>query len=44
MNEILREFVDQGVLVYLDDILIYFGSQVEHEILVAMVLQQLQDE
>lgn len=38
MNEVLREFPDQGVVVYLYDKLIYCGSQREHEVSVVMVL------
>lgn len=38
MNKVLREFLDQGVAVCLDDNLIYSRAQEEHEILVAKVL------
>jgi len=41
MNEILREFLDQGVVVYIDDILIYSQTLEEHIILVRKVLQRL---
>jgi len=39
MNEILQEFLDQGVGVFIDDILIYFERLEEHIILVPKVLQ-----
>ena len=41
MNKILREFLDHGVVVYLDDILIYSKSQEEHIELVKKVLDRL---
>jgi len=41
MNEIQREFLDQGVVVYIDDILIYSKSVEEYIILVRKVLQRL---
>ena len=41
MNEILREFLDQGVVVYIDDILIYSQSLEEHIVLVWKVRQRL---
>lgn len=44
MNSVLRQFLDQGVIVYIDDKLIYSGYQEDHEILVTEVVQPLQDE
>ena len=41
MNNILREFLDHGVVVYLDDILIYSKSEEEHIELVKKVLDRL---
>ena len=41
MNEILGEFLDQGVVVYIDDILIYSQTLEDHVILVQKVLQRL---
>jgi len=43
MNEILRQFLDQGVVVYIDDILIYSLTLEEHIILVRKVLQRLRE-
>jgi len=42
MNTILREFLDQGVVVYLDDLLIYSKTMDEHEVLVKLVLARLE--
>jgi len=42
MNAILREFLDHGVVVYLDDILIYSKTMEEHEALVKQVLARLE--
>jgi len=41
MNTTLREFLDHGVVVYLDDILIYSKTMEEHEALVKQVLARL---
>jgi len=38
MNKILHEFLDQGVVVYLDDILIYSKTHAEHVTMVKKVL------
>jgi len=43
MNEILREFLDQGVVVYIDDILIYSVTVEEPRVLVRKVLQRLRE-
>ena len=42
MNAILREFLDHGVVVYLDDILIYSKSLEEHKALIKQVVAQLE--
>jgi len=43
MNKILREFLNQGVVVYIDDILIYSQTLEEHIIRVRKVLQPLRE-
>ena len=43
MNKILREFLDQGVVVYLDDILIYSKTHAEHVAIVKKVLSRLME-
>jgi len=43
MNKILREFLNHGVVVYLDDILIYSESEEEHIRLVKKVLARLEE-
>ena len=42
MNPILRQFLDHGVVVYLDDILIYSKTMEEHKALVKQVLARLE--
>jgi len=42
MNTIRGEFLDHGVVVYLDDILIYSKTREEHEALVKQVLAWLE--
>ena len=41
LNKILQKFLDQGVVVHIDDIVIYSKIVVEHIILVRKVLQRL---
>ena len=43
INDILREYLDQGVLAYLDDILIYSKNMDDHVTLVKKVLQRLKE-
>jgi len=43
MNKILREFLDQGVVVYLDNILIYSKTHAEHVAIVKKVLSRLME-
>ena len=43
MNEVLREFLDQGVFVYIDDVLIYSENLEQHIQLVKKVLKKLAD-
>jgi len=42
MNKILREFLDHGVIVYLDDILIYSENVEDHIKFIQQVLDQLE--
>jgi RNase H-like domain found in reverse transcriptase/Reverse transcriptase (RNA-dependent DNA polymerase)/Integrase zinc binding domain/Integrase core domain/Chromo (CHRromatin Organisation MOdifier) domain len=43
MNDILRDYLDVFVIVYLDDILIYSRSMAEHKHHVRLVLERLRD-
>ncbi|KAG0741236.1 hypothetical protein G6F22_005145 [Rhizopus arrhizus] len=43
MNDVLRDYVDKFVLVYLDDILIFSKTKDEHEKHLRMVLQRLRE-
>src|SRR5438034_1729883 len=44
INNLLREYLDQRVIVYLDDILIYSVNKDEHTILMSKVLKTLQEQ
>jgi hypothetical protein len=44
MNEVFRDYVDNFILVYLDDVLKFSRSEEEHKQHVEMVLQRLRDE
>ena len=39
INKVLRELLDEGVIVYIDDILIYSETEEEHTSLIQIVLQ-----
>jgi hypothetical protein len=43
MNEILSDLLDAGVIVYIDDVLIYSETEEEHKVLVRKVIQRLKD-
>ncbi|KAL5579093.1 hypothetical protein UlMin_011535 [Ulmus minor] len=43
MNQIFKEYLDQFVIVFIDDILIYSRSKEEHERHLRMVLQTLRE-
>jgi hypothetical protein len=43
MNEVLREFLDQGVVVYIDDVLIYTKNMEEHITLTRRVLKKIKE-
>jgi recombinational DNA repair protein (RecF pathway) len=44
INNLLRDYLDQKVIVYLDDILIYSINREEHDALIFKVLKVLQAE
>ncbi|XP_073225614.1 uncharacterized protein [Cicer arietinum] len=43
MNRVFKPFLDQFVIVFIDDILVYFKSKEEHERHLSLVLQTLRD-
>ena len=43
MNDIFRDMIDMGVVIYLDDILIYSENEQDHVALVKRVLDRLQE-
>jgi RNase H-like domain found in reverse transcriptase/Reverse transcriptase (RNA-dependent DNA polymerase) len=43
MNAIMRDLIDQGVVVYIDDILIFTMTEEEHDKIVAEVLKRLEE-
>jgi len=43
MNKVSGQFIDQFVIVFIDDILVYSRSREEHEQHLRMVLQTLRD-
>ena len=44
MNEVLKEFLDKFVIVYLDDILIFSKTLEEHMMHICKVLEKLREE
>jgi chemotaxis methyl-accepting protein methylase len=43
MNKVFMEYLDRFVVVFIDDILIYFKSDSDHEEHLRLVLQKLRD-
>jgi hypothetical protein len=43
MNKVFMEYLDKFVVVFIDDILVYSRSELEHEYHLRLVLQKLQD-
>jgi hypothetical protein len=41
MNHILKDLLDEGVVVYIDDVLIYAKTEEKHDLLVKEVLKRL---
>jgi hypothetical protein len=44
MNEVLKEFIEKFVIVYLDDILIFNKTEAKHLKYLAAVMRRLQQE
>jgi hypothetical protein len=43
MNKIFMEYLDKFVVVFIDDILIFFKNEIEHDKHLHMVLQKLRE-
>ena len=43
MNKVFKEYLDQFVIVFIDDILVYSRSEDEHELYLQMVLDILRE-
>ena len=43
MNRVFKDFLDQFVIVFIDDILVYSSSEAEHEFHLRLVLQRLRE-
>jgi hypothetical protein len=43
MNKVFFEYLDKFVMVFTDDILVYYKSEEEHEKYLHLLLQKLQD-
>jgi hypothetical protein len=43
MNKVFMEYLDKFIVVFIDDILVYYGSEEEHEGHLHLVLQKLRD-
>jgi hypothetical protein len=41
MNEMLQDLINQGIIIYIDNSLIYLEEEIEHHYLVMEVLQPL---
>jgi hypothetical protein len=41
MNDIFREYLDHFVILYLDNILIYYKNEEKHEHYISLVLEKL---